>query len=158
MLAVVTNIDADHMETYGHDFGKLKRAFVDFVQRLPFYGVAVLCIDDPNVREILPEIAKPVVTYGLAEDAQLRATDVTNAGGRMRFVAAGAGRAGSRRRAGARRRCTTCKTRSPRSPSDAKCGVADAAIAQARSPSSAALAAASSGTATLRSPTAARSR
>ena len=86
-IAVVTNIDADHMETYGHDFGKLTRAFVDFVQRLPFYGVAVLCVDDANVRAILPEIAKPVVTYGLAKDAQLRAADVSNAEGRMRFVA-----------------------------------------------------------------------
>jgi UDP-N-acetylmuramate--alanine ligase len=91
VLAVVTNIDADHMETYGQDFGKLTRAFVDFVQRLPFYGVAVLCIDDPHVRAILPEIAKAVVTYGLAEDARLRAVDVTNAGGRMRFVAQGQG-------------------------------------------------------------------
>src|SRR5207253_7877499 len=87
VIAVVTNIDADHMETYGHDFGKLKRAFVDFVQRLPFYGVAVLCVDDANVRAILPEIAKPIVTYGLAKDAQLRATGVANAEGRMRFVA-----------------------------------------------------------------------
>jgi len=87
VIAVVTNIDADHMETYDHDFSKLMRAFVDFVQRLPFYGVAVLCIDDANVRAILPEIAKPVVTYGLAEDAQLRAVDVVNDGGRMRFVA-----------------------------------------------------------------------
>jgi len=87
VLAVVTNIDADHMETYGQDFGKLSRAFVDFVQRLPFYGVAVLCVDDPHVRAIVPDIAKPVVTYGLADDAQLRASDVVNAGGRMRFVA-----------------------------------------------------------------------
>lgn len=87
VLAVVTNIDADHMETYGQDFGKLTRAFVDFVQRLPFYGVAVLCIDDPHVRAILPAIAKPVVTYGLADDAQLRAVDVTNVAGRMHFVA-----------------------------------------------------------------------
>jgi UDP-N-acetylmuramate--alanine ligase len=86
-LAVITNIDADHMETYGHDFGRLKRAFVDFAQRLPFYGVAVLCVDDANVREIMPGIAKPIVTYGLADDARLRAIDVTNAGGRMRFVA-----------------------------------------------------------------------
>jgi UDP-N-acetylmuramate--alanine ligase len=90
-LAVITNIDADHMETYGHDFGRLKRAFVDFALRLPFYGVAVLCVDDENVREIAPEIAKPVVTYGLAEDARLRAVDVANAGGRMRFVARAAG-------------------------------------------------------------------
>ena len=87
VLAVVTNIDADHMETYDQDFGKLTRAFVDFVQRLPFYGVAVLCIDDPQVRAIVPQIAKPVVTYGFADDAQLRATDVANAGGRMRFLA-----------------------------------------------------------------------
>jgi UDP-N-acetylmuramate--alanine ligase len=90
-LAVITNIDADHMETYGHDFGRLKRAFVDFALRLPFYGVAVLCVDDANVREIAPEIAKPLVTYGLAEDARLRAVDVANAGGRMRFVARAAG-------------------------------------------------------------------
>ena len=86
-LAVITNIDADHMETYGHDFGRLKRAFVDFAMRLPFYGVVVLCEDDANVREIAPEIAKPKVTYGLAEDAELRATDVANVAGRMRFVA-----------------------------------------------------------------------
>jgi len=90
VIAVVTNIDADHMETYDHDFAKLTKAFVDFVQRLPFYGVAVLCIDDANVRAILPDIVKPVVTYGLAEDAQLRAVDVTNVGGRMKFVARGA--------------------------------------------------------------------
>jgi len=87
VLAVVTNIDADHMETYGQDFGRLKRAFVDFVQRLPFYGVAVLCIDDANVRDILREVAKPVVTYGLSSDAQLQATDVANVGARMRFTA-----------------------------------------------------------------------
>jgi UDP-N-acetylmuramate--alanine ligase len=86
-LAVITNIDADHMETYGHDFGRLKRAFVDFALRLPFYGVVVLCVDDANVREIAPEIAKPTVTCGLAEGAQLRATDVENCAGRMRFVA-----------------------------------------------------------------------
>jgi UDP-N-acetylmuramate--alanine ligase len=91
VLAVVTNIDADHMETYGHDFGRLKRAFVDFLQRLPFYGVAVVCVDDGNVREILPEVTKPLVTYGLAEDADLQATDVVNLGGRMRFVARASG-------------------------------------------------------------------
>jgi UDP-N-acetylmuramate--alanine ligase len=76
VIAVVTNIDADHMDTYDHDFARLKRAFVDFVQRLPFYGVAVLCVDDANVREILPQVTKPVVTYGLAEDASLRAVDI----------------------------------------------------------------------------------
>ena len=87
VLAVITNIDADHMETYGHDFGRLKRAFVDFAQRLPFYGVAILCADDPNVREIAAEITKPQLTYGLAEHAALRAVDVVHAGGRMRFTA-----------------------------------------------------------------------
>jgi UDP-N-acetylmuramate--alanine ligase len=87
VLAVITNIDADHMETYEHDFAKLKDAFVNFAQRLPFYGTAVLCIDDANVRDIVSAIAKAIVTYGFAEDAQLRAQDVDHAGGRMRFVA-----------------------------------------------------------------------
>ena len=87
VIAVVTNIDADHMETYGHDFARLTRAFVDFVQRLPFYGVAVLCTDDPTVRLVRDAIVKLAVTYGLAEDAELRAVDVENAGGRMRFNA-----------------------------------------------------------------------
>ena len=87
VLAVITNIDADHMETYEHDFAKLKEAFVNFAQRLPFYGTAVLCIDDANVRDIVPAITKSIVTYGLAEDAQLRAQDVDHAQGRMRFVA-----------------------------------------------------------------------
>ena len=91
VVAVVTNIDQDHMETYGHDYARLERAFIDFVQRMPFYGVAVLCIDDANVRAIVPQLAKQVVTYGLAEDAALRAVDVVNVGGRMRFVARSAG-------------------------------------------------------------------
>jgi UDP-N-acetylmuramate--alanine ligase len=93
VLAVITNIDADHMETYGHDFARLKEAFVHFALRLPFYGVAVLCVDDGNVREIMPQITKPIVTYGLTEDAQLRAEDVTHEAGRMRFVARSADRA-----------------------------------------------------------------
>jgi len=92
VLAVITNIDADHMETYGHDFAKLKEAFVNFAQRLPFYGTAVLCIDDANIRDIVPEITKSIVTYGFADDAQLRATDVDHAGGRMRFLASRAGK------------------------------------------------------------------
>ncbi|MFH0934368.1 MAG: UDP-N-acetylmuramate--L-alanine ligase [Pseudomonadota bacterium] len=87
ILAVVTNIDADHMETYGHDFNKLKQAFVDFVERLPFYGRAMLCSDDENVREILPRISKPITTYGLGEEAQIRAVNVRHEGGRMRFTA-----------------------------------------------------------------------
>ena len=76
VLAVITNIDADHMETYGHDFTRLKEAFVHFALRLPFYGAAVLCIDDANVREILPAITKPIVTYGLAQEARVRADAV----------------------------------------------------------------------------------
>jgi UDP-N-acetylmuramate--alanine ligase len=74
------------METYDHDFDKLKRAFVDFAQRLPFYGVVVVCNDDDHLRSILPSITKPIVTYGLDEGAQLRAVGVSNVGGRMRFV------------------------------------------------------------------------
>jgi UDP-N-acetylmuramate--alanine ligase len=92
-LAVITNIDADHMETYGHDFARLKEAFVHFALRLPFYGVAVLCVDDANVREIMPAITKPIVTYGLAEDARVRASGVTHVAGRMQFVARSEGRA-----------------------------------------------------------------
>jgi len=87
VLAVITNIDEDHMETYGHDFARLARAFVDFLQRLPFYGVAVVCVDDDHVRAILPEVTKPLITYGVAEDADVRALDVRNVGGRMTFVA-----------------------------------------------------------------------
>lgn len=86
ILAVITNIDADHMETYGHDFGKLKQAFVEFVEHLPFYGMAMVCVDDVNVREILPRITKPVCTYGLSEGAQIRAVDVRHEGGRMRYT------------------------------------------------------------------------
>jgi len=84
VVAVVTNIDADHMETYQHDFARLKQAFVGFLQNLPFYGSAILCSDDPNVREIMPFVSKPVVTYGLREDAMVRAVDLV-AGERMRF-------------------------------------------------------------------------
>jgi UDP-N-acetylmuramate--alanine ligase len=87
VLAVVTNIDADHMETYGHDFGRLRQAFLDFIQRLPFYGMAVLCLDDANLRAILPLITKPVTTYGLSEQAQIRAVDIRHESGRMRFRA-----------------------------------------------------------------------
>jgi len=86
-LAVVTNIDADHMETYDQSLDKLRQAFVDFLQRLPFYGVAVLCADDPNVRVIQPQLTKPVTTYGLAADAHVRALDVTASGVQMRFRA-----------------------------------------------------------------------
>jgi UDP-N-acetylmuramate--alanine ligase len=86
VVSVVTNIDADHMETYGHDFGRLKQAFVDFLHRLPFYGVAVVCADDPNVQEIIPRVAKQIVTYGIASEANFRAEDVLAEGGTMRFT------------------------------------------------------------------------
>ena len=87
ILAVVTNIDADHMDTYGHDFAKLKQAFVDFLHRMPFYGAAILCADDPGVRSIIPLISRPVISYGFGEDAQVRAVDVEALpGGQMRFV------------------------------------------------------------------------
>jgi len=85
VMAVVTNIDADHMDTYGHDFEKLKQAFVDFLQRLPFYGCAALCVDDENVRAILPKITKPVTTYGLDESANIRAENLKDLHGRMGF-------------------------------------------------------------------------
>jgi UDP-N-acetylmuramate--alanine ligase len=87
ILAVITNIDADHMETYGHDFSRLKQAFVDFVEHLPFYGRAMLCVDDIHVQEILPRITKPVTTYGFSEAAQIRAVNVRPQGGRMLFTA-----------------------------------------------------------------------
>ncbi|VVD72677.1 UDP-N-acetylmuramate--alanine ligase [Pandoraea capi] len=86
VIEVITNIDADHMDTYGHDFARLKQSFVAFTQRLPFYGIAVLCVDDPNVREILPFVSKPIVRYGLSEDAQVRAIDVRADAGQMRFT------------------------------------------------------------------------
>lgn len=85
ILAVVTNIDQDHMETYEHSFDKLKNAFVEFLQQLPFWGMAVVCIDDENVREILPRITKPVTTYGFSEGANIRATDVRADNGKMHF-------------------------------------------------------------------------
>jgi UDP-N-acetylmuramate--alanine ligase len=96
VMAVVTNIDADHMDTYGHDFEKLKSAFVEFLQRLPFYGSAVLCVDDPHVRAILPQLTKPVLTYGIEDkgidepgnssDAMYRATEVVANGTQMSFT------------------------------------------------------------------------
>jgi len=85
VMAVVTNIDADHMDTYGQDFGRLKQAFVQFLQNLPFYGAAILCADDEQVRSILPQVAKPALTYGTAADAMLRAEAIEADGGRMRF-------------------------------------------------------------------------
>ncbi|RYZ12340.1 MAG: UDP-N-acetylmuramate--L-alanine ligase [Comamonadaceae bacterium] len=86
VMAVVTNIDADHMETYGHDFARLKKAFVDFLHRMPFYGVAILCTDDAAVREIVPQVSCPVTSYGFGEEAQVRAVDVRAVGARMHFT------------------------------------------------------------------------
>ena len=86
VMAVVTNIDADHMDTYGHDFAKLKQAFVEFIHKMPFYGAAILCADDPGVRSIMPMISRPLVTYGLGADAMIRAVDVVADAGTMRFT------------------------------------------------------------------------
>lgn len=86
MLAIVTNIDADHLATYGDDFGRLRQAFVDFLHNLPFHGAALLCVDDPPTRAILPEVGRQVITYGLAEDADLRAVDIRPDGLRTHFM------------------------------------------------------------------------
>ena len=86
VMAVVTNIDADHMETYGHDFARLKGAFVDFLHRMPFYGAAILCTDDPAVREIVPQVTCPITSYGFEEGAEVRAVDVRAVDGQMHFT------------------------------------------------------------------------
>ena len=86
IMSVVTNIDADHMETYGHDFNQLKSAFIEFLHRMPFYGAAVLCIDDPVVNSLLSQVSRPITSYGLSEKAQVRAVDVRAEGARMHFT------------------------------------------------------------------------
>jgi UDP-N-acetylmuramate--alanine ligase len=86
VMAVVTNIDADHMDTYGHDFARLKQAFVEFVHRMPFYGAAIVCSDDAGVRSIMPMLSRPVVTYGFGADAMVRAVHVQADAGRMHFT------------------------------------------------------------------------
>ena len=86
VMAVVTNIDADHMDTYGHDFAKLKTAFVDFIHRMPFYGAAILCADDAGVRSIMPMISRPVVTYGFGPEAMVRAVNIEARAGLMHFT------------------------------------------------------------------------
>ena len=133
VIAVVTNIDADHMDTYQHDFARLQQAFVQFLQNLPFYGSAVLCADDPHVREILPFVSKPVLTYGIGADAHgARREHRGTTAGRMRFRArARRTRRAARRDAQPARAGTTCSTRSPRSRSARELGVADAAILKA---------------------------
>ncbi len=87
VVSIVTNIDADHMETYGHDFERLKGAFIEFLHRLPFWGMAILCADDPVVRSLLPRITKPVMTYGTSDDCGIQAVDIRSEDGRMRFTA-----------------------------------------------------------------------
>jgi UDP-N-acetylmuramate--alanine ligase len=86
IMSVVTNIDADHMETYGHDFNQLKSAFIEFLHRMPFYGAAVLCIDDPVVNSLLSQVSRPITSYGLSEKAQVRAMNVRAEGARMYFI------------------------------------------------------------------------
>lgn len=88
VIAIVTNIDADHMATYDGDFEKLKQGFVDFIHNLPFYGLAILCIDDPVVKEIMPLLHKPVLTYGTGEEADIRAWDIKQDGLQMKFKVA----------------------------------------------------------------------
>lgn len=87
MISVVTNIDADHMGTYHNDFNELRQAFISFLQRLPFYGLAVLCMDDPEVRNILSDVQRPILTYGLEEEADFRATLLLQKGTKTHFVA-----------------------------------------------------------------------
>ncbi|MGQ0429705.1 MAG: UDP-N-acetylmuramate--L-alanine ligase [Gammaproteobacteria bacterium] len=93
MIAIVTNVDNDHLGTHGGDFEKLKQSFVEFLHNLPFYGLAVLCGDDPVLRELLPQVGRPMIRYGLGEDADLRAAHVSGEGGRTRFEVLRAGRA-----------------------------------------------------------------
>ncbi len=87
MLAVVTNIDADHMTTYGGDFNRLRGTFLEFLHHLPFYGMAVLCIDDEEVRGLLPEITRPITSYGFSEAADVRASDIRQSGLQTHFTA-----------------------------------------------------------------------
>ncbi len=87
VMAVVTNIGADHMETYGHDFGQLKQAFVEFLQRLPFYGTAILCLESPALRELMADVNCSVISYGFGEEAQVRAVGVRAVGAQMHFTA-----------------------------------------------------------------------
>lgn len=86
MISVVTNIDLDHMATYEHDFERLKTTFHEFLHRLPFYGLAVLCVDDPVVREMLPRISRPIITYGFSDDADFRVRDYQHQGMQTQFT------------------------------------------------------------------------
>jgi len=86
VLAVVTNIDADHLESYGGDFARLQQAFVDFLHQLPFYGHALLCLDDPQIAALIPRISKQIMTYGISSDADLRAGNIRADGARTHFT------------------------------------------------------------------------
>ena len=87
MLAVVTNVDADHLSTYGGDFQRLRQTFIEFLHHLPFYGLAVLCLDDAEIRSLLDEITRPVRTYGIeSADADLRAVNIQQHGATMQFT------------------------------------------------------------------------
>lgn len=88
MMAVVTNIDADHMETYGGDFENLRQTFIEFLHHLPFYGLAILCVDDDEVRNVIPQINRPIITYGFSEDADIRATNLKQEGNKTFFSVA----------------------------------------------------------------------
>jgi UDP-N-acetylmuramate--alanine ligase len=85
VMAVVTNIDADHMETYQNDFNQLRQTFIEFLRSLPFYGLAVVCLDDPVIEEILPALTKPIKTYGLSARAEIRATEIRQWQGKTHF-------------------------------------------------------------------------
>jgi UDP-N-acetylmuramate--alanine ligase len=85
VIAIVTNIDYDHMGTYGGDFSRLRQGFLEFLHNLPFWGLAVLCADDENLRSIIPQVARPIVRYGLSEDADLRAVNIRRQGFRSEF-------------------------------------------------------------------------
>ena len=85
MISIVTNIDADHLDTYGGDFEKLKSTFVEFLHHLPFYGLAVMCVDDEHVCEILPEVSRTIVSYGIHFEADVRAVDVRYDGPKSYF-------------------------------------------------------------------------
>jgi UDP-N-acetylmuramate--alanine ligase len=85
MLAIVTNIDNDHLGTHGGDFQKLRQSFLEFLHNLPFYGLAVLCVDDPELATLLPHVGRPIITYGMGENADVRAVDIERQAGRTRF-------------------------------------------------------------------------
>jgi UDP-N-acetylmuramate--alanine ligase len=92
MISVVTNIEADHMHTYGGDFSRLRQTFIDFLHNLPFYGAAIMCIDDPVVREIIPDVSRAVITYGVDQDADVRAENIRQEGMHCHFTTVRSGR------------------------------------------------------------------